>query len=393
MTGLVLDGVTVAYGDLVAVDDVSLTVASGETVALVGPSGSGKSTLLRAVAGLEPLVAGDVTAGGRSLVGVPIHERDLGLMFQDHALFPHLDVAANVAFGLRMQGWPAARRRQRAGELLDLVGLAGYGGRAVHELSGGEAQRVALARALAPEPALLMLDEPFGSLDRVLREELTVEVKGLLDRLGQTALHVTHDQDEAFAIADRVAVMGDGRLQQIGTPAELWAAPASAFVARFVGHPNVVEAEITGDGRLILVGMDAGPATALPGPALDAGRHRIVVPTAALSVVGSRDGNGNGTPLDVGRRRGGTVPAVPAVLAMRVVGVEFRDGRHRLHTEPVGGGADGGVGEGDRGRGLVVETDRSHDVGEAVTLALDPASVHPIDNHHVSGVRQRDHLG
>lgn len=306
--GLSIRGVTVAFGALRAVDGVSLEVAPGETVAVVGPSGSGKSTLLRAIAGLEPLVAGEIRAGGRSLAGVPVPQRDLGLMFQDHALFPHLDVRGNVAFGLRMKRWPDERQRDRVAALLDLVGLTGFERRAVHELSGGEAQRVALARALAPEPALLMLDEPFGSLDRVLREQLTADLRQLLQELGQTALHVTHDQGEAFALADRVAVLAAGRLAQVGEPAELWRRPAARFVAEFLGHPNLWPATVMEDGRLIVAGVDLGPLSC--GDGVASGTDvTVVVPVTAL--VPAADGGRLGS------------------LEVEVTSVAFSEGRYR----------------------------------------------------------------
>ncbi len=244
--GLTLAGVTVRYGETVAVDDVSLELAPGEVVALLGPSGCGKSTLLRAIAGLEPLAAGSIAAGGRDLHGVPTHRRDLGLMFQEHVLFDHLDVAGNVAYGLERQGVGAGERQARVAELLLLVGLDGFGRRRVESLSGGEAQRVALARALAPSPSLVMLDEPLGALDRSRRDELTGVLRRVLTELGQTALHVTHDQTEAFAVADRVAVMRAGRLVQVAPPHELWHSPADRFVAEFVGHRNLIEV----DGRM-----------------------------------------------------------------------------------------------------------------------------------------------
>lgn len=237
-----VENLSVHFGDTVALDGVDLRVEPGEVVAVLGPSGSGKSTLLRAVAGLEPLAGGRVLARGRDLAAVPTHERGLGLMFQDHALFPHETVAGNIEFGLRMA--KSDNRRARVTELLELVDLVGYEDRPVTQLSGGEAQRVALARSLAPSPALLMLDEPLGSLDRVLREQLTAELRHLLGRVGVSALHVTHDQAEAFAVADRVLVMRDGRIEQVGRPEELWHRPVNRFVAEFLGHPNVWE---TGD--------------------------------------------------------------------------------------------------------------------------------------------------
>ncbi|MFD9408327.1 ABC transporter ATP-binding protein [Streptomyces sp. NPDC059989] len=247
MTLLRLDGVSVRFGERAVVDSVDLEVAEHEIVCVLGPSGSGKSTLLRVVAGLQPVSGGRVVLGGADQAGVPVHRRGVGLMFQDHQLFPHRDVGRNVAFGLRMRGLPRASYEAQVAELLELVGLPGAQGRAVASLSGGEQQRVALARALAPSPRLLMLDEPLGQLDRGLRERLVVELQGLFSRLGTTVLAVTHDQGEAFALADRVVVMRDGRIAQAGTPLEVWQRPASEFVARFLGFENVVPAVVSGE--------------------------------------------------------------------------------------------------------------------------------------------------
>jgi thiamine transport system ATP-binding protein len=239
MTLLSLAGVTVRFGDRkaprTALDAVDLEIAEHEIVCVLGPSGSGKSTLLRVVAGLQEVDGGRVSLDGADQAGVPVHRRGVGLMFQDHQLFPQRDVGGNVAFGLRMHGVSRDEQARRVEELLDLVGLP-----------GGEQQRVALARALAPRPRLLMLDEPLGQLDRSLRERLVVELRGLFGRLGTTVLAVTHDQGEAFALADRVVVMGEGRIAQTGTPLEVWQRPASAFVARFLGFDNVVPATVTG---------------------------------------------------------------------------------------------------------------------------------------------------
>ncbi|MEU9033882.1 ABC transporter ATP-binding protein [Streptomyces sp. NPDC048352] len=240
MTLLRLEGVSVRFGDRAVVDTVDLEVAEHETVCVLGPSGSGKSTLLRVVAGLQPVSGGRVLLGGADQAGVPVHRRGVGLMFQDHQLFPHRDVGGNVAFGLRMRGPAGGSYGAQVAQLLELVGLPGAQRRAVASLSGGEQQRVALARALAPSPRLLMLDEPLGQLDRGLRERLVVELQGLFSRLGTTVLAVTHDQGEAFALADRVVVMRDGRIAQAGTPLEVWQRPASEFVARFLGFENVV---------------------------------------------------------------------------------------------------------------------------------------------------------
>ncbi len=218
-------------------------MADREVVCVLGPSGSGKSTLLRAIAGLEVPAAGSVRWDGDDLTGIAPHRRHFGLMFQDHALFPHRDVLGNVEFGLRMQHLPAAAVNSEARGALARVGLAGFEHRRVRELSGGEQQRVALARALAPDPRLLMLDEPLGSLDRELRERLAAELRSLFVSLGVTALFVTHDQDEAFALADRVVVMRAGRIEQVGPPEEVWRRPATEFTARFLGFANVVDVE------------------------------------------------------------------------------------------------------------------------------------------------------
>ncbi|MFD5768797.1 ABC transporter ATP-binding protein [Streptomyces sp. NPDC127049] len=243
---LVLEGATVRFGARAVLDAVDLEVAEHEIVCVLGPSGSGKSTLLRAVAGLQALDEGRVLLAGADQAGVPVHRRGVGLMFQDHQLFPQRDVAGNVAFGPRMHGVAKDERAARVAELLELVGLPGAGGRSVAALSGGEQQRVALARALAPRPRLLMLDEPLGQLDRGLRERLVVELRSLFGRLGTTVLAVTHDQGEAFALADRVVVMRDGRIAQSGPPVEVWQRPASEFVARFLGFENVVPATVSG---------------------------------------------------------------------------------------------------------------------------------------------------
>ena len=237
--GLSLRGVRVVYrgarggAPVTAVDGVDLDVARGQTVALLGASGCGKSSLLRAVAGLEDLAGGTIAWDGRDVVRVPVHKRGFGLMFQDGQLFPFRDVAGNVAYGLT--GVPRPERRARVEEMLELVGLPGYGPRDVTTLSGGQAQRVALARSLAPEPRLLLLDEPLSALDRALREQLVVDLRDILARQGTTALYVTHDHGEARAVADRVGVMEAGRLLRIDAPEALWADPGGEAVARFLG--------------------------------------------------------------------------------------------------------------------------------------------------------------
>lgn len=223
---------------------VTFQVRAGETVCLLGPSGSGKSTLLRIIAGLEEAEAGRVLWDGIDLIGVPAHRRNFGLMFQEYALFPHRNVAENVAFGLRMQNLPKDEIRRRVSEALARVEMSAFAHRRVTDLSGGEQQRVALARALAPRPRLLMLDEPLGALDRALREQLETFLRGLLHETGIPAIYVTHDQEEAFAIADRLILLHEGRVEQEGTPAEVYLRPASAWAARFLGLSNLLPGRV-----------------------------------------------------------------------------------------------------------------------------------------------------
>ncbi|MEV5882960.1 ABC transporter ATP-binding protein [Streptomyces sp. NPDC052020] len=328
---LSLRGATVRFGGRAVLDAVDLEVAEHETVCVLGPSGSGKSTLLRAVAGLQPLDAGAVLLGGRDQAGVPAHRREVGLMFQDHQLFPQRDVGGNVAFGLRARGVPRAEQSDRVRELLELVGLPGAARRAVAALSGGEQQRVALARALAPRPRLLMLDEPLGQLDRSLRERLVVELRELFGRLGTTVLAVTHDQGEAFALADRVVVMREGRIAQSGTPLEVWQRPADAFVARFLGFENVVEATVTGQaadtpwGKVPVPGdAPQGARTLLVRPA----GVRLVPPGEGLRcTVAARTFRGTHVAV---RLQPGDAPSLEAACALRAApevgaeaGVEF----------------------------------------------------------------------
>jgi thiamine transport system ATP-binding protein len=239
-----VEDVSVAFDGKNALDRASLEVSSAETMTVLGPSGSGKTTLLRVVAGLRAPDSGRVVLGERDLARVPPHRRGVGLVFQDHALFPHRDVAGNVSFGLRMRGDAPKTIAARTAELLDLVGLSGFERRTVGTLSGGEQQRVALARALAPEPRLLLLDEPLGSLDRRLRDRLLEDLARLFHELEVTSVYVTHDQTEAFTLGDRVAVMREGRVVQVATPDELWAKPVDEDVARFVGLANVRDGEI-----------------------------------------------------------------------------------------------------------------------------------------------------
>ena len=230
------------------VSDCNLAVARGEFITLLGPSGCGKTTVLRIIAGLVPPSSGQVTLGGEDITARPAHARNIGLVFQNYALFPHLSVERNIAFGLDMRGIRGAAARDRVNRALDLVRLGGLGSRMPKELSGGQQQRVALARALVIEPAILLLDEPLSNLDAKLRDDLRAEIRDIQTRLGITALFVTHDQAEALTMSDRIAVISRGRIQQIGTPAEIYESPASPFVATFVGRTNHIAAAVQSAG-------------------------------------------------------------------------------------------------------------------------------------------------
>ncbi len=244
MPALAIQDIHKSFGTIQALRGVSFEVNQDEIVAVLGPSGCGKSTLLAIIAGLEPPDSGSVSWDGAPLLGVPPHKRAFGLMFQDYVLFPHLNVYDNIAFGLRMGGLQPEQVKLRVREMLEMVHLPGFEERDVNTLSGGEQQRVALARSLAPRPRLLMLDEPLGSLDRNLREQLVLELHKILEDIHQTAIYVTHDQEEAFALADRVVVMNAGRVEQIGTPQGIYCQPASPFVARFLEMTNLLPGEI-----------------------------------------------------------------------------------------------------------------------------------------------------
>ncbi|SCL22777.1 multiple sugar transport system ATP-binding protein [Micromonospora pallida] len=235
--GLALAGVSAAYRGAEVLHAVDLEVARGELLVVLGPSGAGKSTVLRVVAGLEPVTAGRVSIAGRDVTALRPGLRNVSMVFQSYALFPHLTVAENIAFGLEVRDVPRSAARERARAAAETVGCAGLLGRRPGQLSGGERQRVALARALVREPDVFLLDEPLSNLDQALRVEMRAELRALHDRLGATMVHVTHDQTEALVLADRIAVLRDGGVEQIGTPDEIWRTPASVFVARFVGSP------------------------------------------------------------------------------------------------------------------------------------------------------------
>jgi len=239
-----------SYDGSLLLRGISFSVAAGETVCLLGASGSGKSTLLRIIAGLESAEQGEVCWEGRHLGAVPAHRRGFGLVFQDYALFPHMDVAENVAFGLKMLGLPGTETESRVNSVLEKVNLTEFSHRRVTDLSRGEQQRVALARALAPNPHLLMFDEPLGALDRSLRAQLMEELRDILRTSGVPAIYVTHDQEEAFNLADRILLLHNGEIVRQGRPAEVWAEPGSAWVARFLDVGNILEGSVRADGAI-----------------------------------------------------------------------------------------------------------------------------------------------
>jgi ABC-type Fe3+/spermidine/putrescine transport system ATPase subunit len=335
---LTVENIEKAFDRTPVLRGVSLEVAPGEIVALLGPSGSGKTTLLRIVAGLEKADRGRLLLHGRDLAAVPVHKRGFGFVFQDFALFPHKNVAANVAFGLRMLKWPAAQISERVEEVLALVGLAGFGNRAVYQLSGGEQQRVALARALAPAPRLLLLDEPLGSLDRTLRERLMLDLRTILKQQlppptrlpiadnplpvtanlpSITAIYVTHDQAEAFALADRVLVMSDGRIEQAGTPVELYRRPATPFVARFLGMENLLAGEmLPGEPARVRTALGIMEVAVRAGALPAGGQVTVLIRPGAAQVVSEN------------------APARPNLLVGRLVDASFR-GRYQVATVAV----------------------------------------------------------
>jgi len=288
-TSVSLRALTRVFGVTRALDEMSLDIAPGELVALLGPSGCGKTTALRIVAGFEFADSGQVLIDGSDVSGVPAAKRDMGMVFQSYSLFPNMNALDNVAFGLRMRKIGAAARRKRAAELLEMVALAAQAGQYPHQLSGGQQQRVALARALAIEPRVLLLDEPLSALDAKVRLQLREQIRTLQQRLGTTTLFVTHDQEEALSMADRVGVMRSGKLEQVAAPAELYSRPATAFVAEFVGTMNRLPAELSADGKTATV---LGITVPVHDGALAAGPADALVRPENLTVTPAEDGDG-----------------------------------------------------------------------------------------------------
>jgi putative spermidine/putrescine transport system ATP-binding protein len=267
MAFLELTNVQKRFGETVAVEDFNLTAERGEFVSFLGPSGCGKTTTLRMIAGFEQPTAGRIVIDGKEMTHRPPNQRNIGMVFQSYALFPNMSVANNIGFGLKVRKRPSTAVRQRVNELLDLIGLAGRGERYPWQLSGGQQQRVALARALAIEPQVLLLDEPLSALDAKIRVALRKEIRSIQRQLGITTVYVTHDQEEALSLSDRVVVMSEGRIEQIGTPAEIYNFPATPFVASFVGTLNLLPAEVVeaGTGRLSVYGQEIRAAQPLTG--------------------------------------------------------------------------------------------------------------------------------
>nr|WP_321167876.1 ABC transporter ATP-binding protein [Halobaculum saliterrae] len=388
-----VEDLRVEYGSTTALDGVDVTVEEGEFFTLVGPSGCGKTTTLRCLAGFEEPTAGSIHIAGESMAGVPPESRGIGVVFQSYALFPHMSVGENVAYGLRFSGPPeGTTKHERVEELLELVDLPGFADRDPDTLSGGQQQRVALARALAPEPRLLLLDEPMSALDARLRERLRVQVREIQRELGITTVYVTHDQEEALSVSDRVAVVDGGRIEQVGRPRELYDAPATRFVAEFLGDNNVFAGSVVAGGDRVRdaaaarddggdplrLRVDGGGTLPLPSDvaedARDGDRLVVCVRPERIRVHASGDGDREGERAgdrvggNGGTGRGTGADPDGALLATTVESTEFLGDATRLHCDW-------------NGVAVTVRTDgsRSFDVGEPVTLGVDRADVRVVE--------------
>jgi ABC-type Fe3+/spermidine/putrescine transport system ATPase subunit len=317
-------GLTVRFGDFVAVDALDLDARDGEVVCVLGPSGCGKSTLLRAIAGLEPAAGGSIHLAGRDLADLRPDQRGVGLMFQDNVLFPHRSVTDNVVFGLRMHGVSGDALRRRADEVLRLVDLAGAGARSVTELSGGEQQRVALARAIVKEARILLLDEPLSNLDAKLRDQMRLELRDLQRRIGTTAIYVTHDQDEAMSLSDRVAVMSDGRILELSSPLALYLQPQTYFAARFVGQADLIDCTLVRrDGEAAEVDTPLGRLHAAALPSDTSGPLSLLVRPEHIEIQADARGGPNSVV--------GTIERL--VFSGRIVEYFVRIGEHLVRVQ------------------------------------------------------------
>lgn len=281
-----IEGVVKRYGTVTALHGVSLSIADNEFFTLLGPSGCGKTTLLRMIAGFEDITAGEIRLFGQNIAQLEPNQRPVNTVFQQYALFPHMTVIENVGFGLKMKGFDAAKRKARAGQMLEMVHLSDYADRSPSQLSGGQQQRVALARALAPEPKVLLLDEPLSALDLKLRQAMRVELKQLQEDTGITFIFVTHDQEEALTMSDRIAVMSSGRVQQIGTARDIYETPVNRFVADFIGETNLLEVIVTKtDGDSADVILPGGHHLVCPAAGARAGQHHLSIRPERLRLV------------------------------------------------------------------------------------------------------------
>lgn len=319
------------FGDIQAVNGISFDVEDGELVSLLGPSGCGKTTTLRCIGGYETATSGEIEIAGQVINDVPIHKREIGMVFQNYALFPHKTVAGNVGFALKMRGITKDEQRTRVAETLDLVDLPGYEDRYPSQLSGGQCQRVALARAIIHRPAILLLDEPLANLDRKLRETMRVELKLIQERVGISAIFVTHDQEEALVMSDRVAVMQDGDIHQLAAPAEIYNRPATAFVAKFIGETNFFEGKVV-DVEAGLAKIEIGDGTILLVGAADA-RQRGQ--TVAVTVRPERIDIGTEAPADAANVIAGTIEFVTYLGSMASYRVRTGDDQCYQVTKPI----------------------------------------------------------
>ncbi|WP_217353102.1 ABC transporter ATP-binding protein [Haloprofundus sp. MHR1] len=375
MSEISLEGVGKSYAGTTALDDVSLRVRDGEFFTLVGPSGCGKTTTLRLIAGFESPTEGEIRFDGDDVSGVPPEDRNVGVVFQNYALFPHMSVAENVGYGLRFADEKRRRGRgERVSELLELVDLAGMGERDPTELSGGQQQRVALARALAPGPRLLLLDEPMSALDARLRERLRLQVKRIQSELGITTVYVTHDQEEALAVSDRVAVMNEGNVEQVGPPREVYQRPATRFVASFVGDNNLFEGELVGTHE------KSGIARETKGSR----RFRVRVGETVFEVDATADsstGESGSTPVGTGSSSGRSPRFDGGSVGFCVRPEKLEVGERKNRFEATVRETEF-LGEATRvhldwdGREVIVRAPESPPTGETVELGFDPADVY-----------------